>query len=283
MPNVRFRLLNIEKRIIRMQSHLDFLQNCKQAGQFPQGLALHKTPVVNMDLFPSEFLYPWLGTLNAASLLLTDHLITFYPSAIREAETRREALSNEFIDFYGLQEFLRFSKDIQNSLARLRSNLQNDKRHKLSKFKKLDSDVGDRPRRDWWSENVFDYPVEFNTVERPHDHVPSKACDSSIVLSPSQLPAPPPTYPEVSVPPDSPTQPRPTPESLLSLDPPPKTIPGTRTGMGVPSSTPCPTNLIMTEPLILSETGTEEGYLAPTKEPIRLRSDQLFGPVFIGD
>ena len=159
MPHPVLRLLDAEKRIIRMQSHHEFLLRCKDHGFYPEGLSVRKTPSVNMNLFSSQFADSWNNTLSAASLALTDHLIVHFNHAIREAEVVREHLVNDYIDSFGLAEYMRTSQDLQMSLRSYRHKLDYAKKHKFSKLITSKKTVHSSESRDWWSASSGGYAI----------------------------------------------------------------------------------------------------------------------------
>jgi hypothetical protein len=105
--------------------------------------------------------------------MLTDHLIHFYPFAIREAERTRETLSDEFITSHGLPAFLKFVADSRKSLLHFKQILCASKR---IKFQKLLRPPPSHPTRDWWS-CAEDYA--FECVEQSQ-HPDTDGLDSNL-------------------------------------------------------------------------------------------------------
>ena len=159
MPSSFISLLEAEKQIIRLESHLSFLSDCKKEGMYPQRLSLSKTPNVSTKLFPPLFETGWNNALSSASLLLTDHLIYFYGFAIQEAELLRESVVNEIIDSQGLSTYLRFASDIKRTISSFSQRLKYGKELKLHKLRTKGTTKHKTEPRDWWSSHHQDTSV----------------------------------------------------------------------------------------------------------------------------
>ena len=134
-------------------------------------------------------------------------MISFYPSAIREAERQREETTNAFIDAFGLQEYFRFINDIPVKLQSFHSSLHRTKFNKLSQLRLFIRQ--NQCKRDWWSETNLDDPSSRAPLSpdtrTTHLDPPLLATSSSsqtdvLITSQTSLPEPPSSDPPPSTP-----------------------------------------------------------------------------------
>ena len=143
-----FRLFRLQKKKIRYQHHLSFLQACQRENIIPKGLKLHKT--ANISDFSGNFGHKWNQILTGASLDMRDLVKEEYATALSSVEQAIMEQTQTIRKDFGisvLNTFCRksreFCKQLEHSLASKRSGKTQIKtRHVFEEHLYLDRLVG---------------------------------------------------------------------------------------------------------------------------------------------